>query len=655
MIKLPLVDRFKFMIERQFVKGAGFQLLIVAAFIGLISMVGGMAVHWLGGESDLGDSVWWAFLRLTDPGYLGDDQGSWRRFVSTILTVSGYVVFLGALVAIMTQWLIARMREFERGLTPVSLSGHVVIVGWTNRTLPLLRELIGNERARDQFQAAFGLRRLRAVVLARNVSAAQSQALRSDPLLRRRSGQVILRDGSPLEEEAIHRAGCLQAAVVIMPSEFGASDSTVGADVETIRSLLSIDARADQAGQSPPLVVAEIQDIRRVEMARNAYRGSLELVPSDDAISRLITQAIRQPGMSAVYREIFSLRGENEILMRTAEQFSGARLADAASQCPDAIVLGLLRPGPKGPRVWLLPPSDERILKGDRLVVLAREVQPGKNAGRSPARLSALTRAPLRPPLSARRQRHRVLLLGWNERVPNLLMEMSGYTDDDFEITLVSSKATADREERIRSYFEGPSPIGIDQVEADFLLSGVLERFDLKAFSSIVLLSSDRLASEEEADARAIVGHRVLEGLLEGLERKPQILLELADPANEGLIRRPGAETIVFPLIVSHLLSGLALQPAIRQVTDELFTPGGAEIVFRRPAAYELAGNQAFHAIEARVAGRGEILLGVERGPASQHPGLRLNPARVESFDLDDSSRLCVLTRAPADTGTPHA
>jgi hypothetical protein len=42
-IKLPLVDRLKFLIERQFVKGAGFQLLVVAAGIGLITMIGGLA------------------------------------------------------------------------------------------------------------------------------------------------------------------------------------------------------------------------------------------------------------------------------------------------------------------------------------------------------------------------------------------------------------------------------------------------------------------------------------------------------------------------------------------------------------------------------------------------------------------------------------
>ena len=99
-------------------------------------------------------------------------------------------------------------------LTPVAFKQHVVIFGWTNRTLPLLRELVGSERAREQFQIGFGIRRLRVVVLSEDVSPAQAQALRDDSGLGRLARRVILRYGSPLEEEAIRRAGCLNAAVV---------------------------------------------------------------------------------------------------------------------------------------------------------------------------------------------------------------------------------------------------------------------------------------------------------------------------------------------------------------------------------------------------------------------------------------------------------
>ncbi|MDY6814861.1 MAG: hypothetical protein SV598_03110 [Pseudomonadota bacterium] len=44
MLPFRVVDRVKFIVERQLVKGAGFQLLVVGIFIGLISLIGGMLV-----------------------------------------------------------------------------------------------------------------------------------------------------------------------------------------------------------------------------------------------------------------------------------------------------------------------------------------------------------------------------------------------------------------------------------------------------------------------------------------------------------------------------------------------------------------------------------------------------------------------------------
>ena len=60
--------------KRQLVKGAHFQLLLVGALIGLISIIGGILVMAIGAPTaTFGESVWWVFLRLSDPGYLGDE------------------------------------------------------------------------------------------------------------------------------------------------------------------------------------------------------------------------------------------------------------------------------------------------------------------------------------------------------------------------------------------------------------------------------------------------------------------------------------------------------------------------------------------------------------------------------------------------------
>ncbi|WVM93237.1 hypothetical protein ULG90_04195 [Halopseudomonas pachastrellae] len=45
MLPFSFVDRLRYVVERQFIKGAHYQLLVVAAFIALISLVGGWLVY----------------------------------------------------------------------------------------------------------------------------------------------------------------------------------------------------------------------------------------------------------------------------------------------------------------------------------------------------------------------------------------------------------------------------------------------------------------------------------------------------------------------------------------------------------------------------------------------------------------------------------
>ncbi len=306
--KFRLTHPITFFIERQFVKGAKYQLLAVVALIGIISLVGGILALPTGGDVEgMGESVWWAFLRLTDPGYLGDDEGTMRRIISTILTVSGYVVFLGALVAIMTQWLTSKMGELEQGLTPVAVKNHIVILGWTDRTQSIVVELFQSEGKLKHFLARLGSSKLQIVILAENSSANLTRELKADRLIGKRADEIILRAGNPLQTEHLLRADCYNASAIIIPSRRKGGDGLVSADVETIKTLLSLSSNPKlRENNQLPYVVAEIQDETKLTVAERSYPGPLEIVSGDSIISRLIAQNIRHIGLSLVYRELLS-------------------------------------------------------------------------------------------------------------------------------------------------------------------------------------------------------------------------------------------------------------------------------------------------------------------------------------------------------------
>ncbi|RBP33317.1 Castor and Pollux protein voltage-gated ion channel component [Marinobacter pelagius] len=647
MLPFRVVDRVKFIVERQLVKGAGFQLLVVGIFIGLISLIGGMLVVPQGGEfEDAGSAIWWAFLRLTDPGYLGDDVGTWQRIVSTLLTVSGYVVFMGTLVAILTRWLIAKMQDLERGLTPVTLKNHIVVLGWTSQTLPLLSELLGSSGRMRRFLEQHDTRKLSLVVLSEDASAEQVHELRMEPGIGRRFRQIILRSGSAIQPDALHRVACLDAAAVIVPSAAHEAGSLVTSDVETVKALLSIAAQARHLHAPLPFVVAEIQDVRKHTVIERAYPGAVEVVAGDATISRLMVQNILHPGLSEIYNELLTAGSGNEIYVRGGESMAGLSMGEVAAARPLAIVLGLLRRNGKGWNVELLAPSETRINADDRVVLMARdysETEPDPKRQALPDIQRG--RAKLTPPRPAAAPR-RILVLGWSRRVPSLVAEFASYRHLAFELDLVSVVPENERTQAINAYVGSHNTVECRQVEADYMVEGELRRLQPDRYDAILLLSSDRLASGEEADARAMVGYLVLEDILAEASRHPQLIMELSDPDNRQLLYGHKSEMMISPMILSHILAQVALRRELRMVLEELFTVGGAEIQFRDPADYPLPASVDFHLLEKILAREGELALGIFRQRADEYGRhLCLNPPRRDYLDIQPGDRLVVISQ----------
>ena len=84
-----LLHRVRFWVERLLLRGTVYRLLLFSIVTALVALVAGVAVHLSGAFESLSDATWWAFLRLTDAGYLGSDEGTVRRSISILVTVTG--------------------------------------------------------------------------------------------------------------------------------------------------------------------------------------------------------------------------------------------------------------------------------------------------------------------------------------------------------------------------------------------------------------------------------------------------------------------------------------------------------------------------------------------------------------------------------------
>lgn len=646
-------------------RGAQYRLLAVAALIGLISVTGGALAMLASGAFDtFGEALWWAFLRLTDPGYLGDDEGAWIRVVSTVLTLAGYVVFLGALVAIMTQWLDSRMERLESGLTPVARNDHVLIVGMTNRTAPMIRELLlSGERVR-RFLRRHGADELHIVVLAEELDAAVAQDLRDrvgDPW---DGARVTLRSGSPLRVEHLQRVDYRNAASVVVPGDELHGGSAEAADTEVVKTLLSLNAiDGSGSGAEMPFAVAELFDLRKLQAARRAYRGPLEVLASDSTVSRLLAQNVRHPGLSLVYNEVLSLGEGSEFYVRDAGSFAGSRVGTLPPRFPDAVLAGVLRPEGRTFGSILCPADDFRVEADDRLVLLAGSraatdpapgtgsagpaESPRKGAAGSDGREPEDAGEGAGSPAPVGETGRRILILGWSHKVPALLREFGTYGGERYEVDVASVVPIPLREQMISRREMETGSIDLRQHELDYTLPQQLREMEPDRYDSVVLVATDRFQSDEEADARTMLGLLLLQDLLpEAAGERPQTIVELHDPENVPLLEPGMAEVIISPVLVSHMLAQVALRRELRAVFEDLFTAGGADLTFRSPEMYGVAGKRVpFRELEARARRERELALGVLTAPSPGREEIDLAPPRDRVFDMSRDRSIVILHR----------
>ena len=641
-----LKNRFKFQIEQLLLRGAHSRLLFIASLVGIVAIGGGLLIQATEASFDGNrTAIWWAFLRLTDPGYLGDDEGVARRVVSTMLTVLGYVLFMGSLVAIMTQWLNQKIRNFESGLTPIVRRNHILILGWTNRTPAIVEELMYSEERVRRFLDRLGVRGLHVVILSEDVSLERTMELRSalgslwDPT------KITFRSGIPLRMEHLERVDFRNASVIILPGADFAYGSADESDTLIVKTVLSISNQQGARRSQPlPLLVTELFDPSKIFMAQKAYQGILEILATDVFITRCMAQNIRHPGLSHLFQEILSHRQGNSIYIRTFESFTGAHFWELAEVCPQAILLGIVRPH-RERFLSILNPSEDLILEsGDRLVFLSQTYRDCE----IPKDFSA-TQSPPQPQPPSRRgspiqieHKRRILILGWNHKVARLIGELDDYPLEHFEISTLSRKPTVERETELAQQGIDQNRVTVNHYEGDHTSLSDMEAAQPNSYDNVVMFGNDWLETQEKSDARTIMGHLVLKNILEGHVQEPRILVDLMDANNVGLFEDENTEVLVTPVMASHVLAQVALRPELNAVYAELFGAGGAEICFRPVADYNIADKKInFGALKALAADRGEITLGIRLRNSS----IELNPAQDKTYILQEQDDLIVLVQ----------
>lgn len=632
-----LMHYLKYRIERFLIKGPLYQILFIGLVIAIISFSAGYILLYIEpNEEGLKGSSWWAFLRMSDPGYLGDDNGTAKRVLATILTVLGYVLFMGSLVAIMTQWLVNKMRELEAGYTPISTRGHITILNYTNRTPIIIGQILASKFRLKRFLKSFRSRQAKVVILNGEVGHKLTTDLQEHIGPGRNARRVVFRTGDYMSGEDLARVNVEYSSVIILPSMVYGNNDQVDSDTRAIKSLLSIKNRCESQNLKPPRVVLELSDSQYAEVAKASYGEKLEVISGRVLLSRMIAQNIQNPSLSFVISELISQGEGSEIYLREFPKLTGRRWVEICNSFPNVIPIGIVSTSDKS-RCVLNPSRSEILLADDLIVFIAEDFDFIELAESRIQEVSTTTNLGVIE--SNKVAAKKVLILGWSRKVPLLIQELIETRRFSFTIDLVSGVDIEKRKTILKRVLDEQFLPRIQHMEMDYTSAASYESLDVESYDNIVLVSSDRTQDGSDADARSILGLLQVRKII-GDKKAIPVLVELAEPENEKLFSKRLGETIISPMVISYILGNVALRPELNLVFDSLFNAGGADITFKNSADFELTGKRKFSEISEVLRSYSMIAIGMFDVSEKK---IFLNPKEKDVFDLDHDFKVILI------------
>ncbi|MCX5888822.1 MAG: potassium channel family protein [Deltaproteobacteria bacterium] len=254
-----------------------------------------------------GRGAWWALVTLTTVGY-GDvvPITTLGRLVAAGIILGG-VLSLSLITATVASVFIERKFRQERGLEPVKITQHILLLGWNEEGEALLDQLL--KRLPPDIP----------LVLVNNQPQERMEALQN---LYPANPPIFLR-GDYSREEILLKANVLQAFKAIILAERQSEETAAQVDQRTLFTALTL------KGLHPKIRIL-------AELLRSENRTYLERAGAEDILIRgqydssLLAGAIASPGIFRVLVTLLAAEGQNLWAVGIPSRFHGRPLSELA-------------------------------------------------------------------------------------------------------------------------------------------------------------------------------------------------------------------------------------------------------------------------------------------------------------------------------------
>jgi hypothetical protein len=592
-------------------------------------------------EEDLLRQVYVIFLAMTDPGNMAQDTDSsiWFKFSTVLAGLAGVIIFSG-LIAFVTTSLDQLLLSLKKGHSRVIEEKHTLILGWNERIVEILHELItANESEKDA-----------CVVIMADRDKEEMDDFLSVYVPESRSTRIVTRSGgsSSLVNLALVAVDTCKSVIVLAHCNDSASATEKAAsDARVIKTLLGLHAiKTGEEGEPPLNIVAEIFRKRNRQIAREISLG-IAAVNSEEILAKILVQTSRSVGLSVVYSEIMSFDG-CEMYFHHAD-WAGRTFGQIQFFYPDGVPMGV-RTGTG--EVILNPPAHRTLEAEDRLLILAEDDSSISLTGQPVATPKPLALRDHRCSKGVERE----LIIGWNSRVPCVLREYADYVQEGSCIDLLLKKPPEEVRKVIQLLRKRLPNVRIRLIDGDPMNPSTLMAVKPFSYDNVIVMSHGDVSNDPEGiDSETIVILLLLRNIfdkqaLDSMVCETKLISEVLDSGNRELVARAGVnDFIISNRIVSKLLAQISEEADIYRVYQHLFSEQGSEIYLKFVSTYmeDLPQEVTFADLMGLAQKRGEVCLGIkvkaEEHNLEQNFGVQLIPEKNTLFHLEPRDSLIVL------------
>ncbi len=629
--KKSFKEKFRYFFDGLMSRGTlsliGFLAIISLALIIIFTIVFWL-INLIPGQS-LIEIFWINLFKTLQTGTLsGAEPGQLNFFLSFLVSIAS-IFIISLLIGLLTAGIQQKIWALRQGRSKVIEFDHTIILGWSEIIFTVIRAL--NEAAANQ--------QLRKIVIMAQKDKTEMEEAIKEKIRPSRNLKIICRKGSPIDLNDLKIVNLSTSRSIIIIED---SDSKV------LKTVIAINSSRDNTRIKPFKIIATLNESRNLDSGKIAGEGQASFVLNKSFIARLIANTCYQPGLSLVYNDLLTFKGD-EIYISEVEWISGWTFKEVTFMFEDSAVIGIS----SGNSVKLNPPPETVIGSKDRIVAISAD---DNTIIRSSVRDYKISEEAINTSGKKYNTLEKILILGWNEKAPIIIEEIRNFKSPGTTVAvvcnrglLVDSKEAGMNYLKLSEYFRYHKDSGVRFIDADTNDHEALRNLVTKGCRHIIVLAYPGI-DIQEADSITLMTLIHLRDIAEKNNLNFSITTEMLDVNNRDLAKVAKVDDfIVSEKLISLLLAQISENELLNPVFEDLLSKSGSEIYLKNIEDYiKLSGPVNFYTVLEAASRRNDLAIGYkiisEENNSSKNFGICLNPDKSAAINFSAGDSLIVLS-----------